>query len=76
MDLCSGDGITVINSTVKNGFLHCGLVTVDRFIAEEATISHIALGLQIKIRLPQSLARQPMMTSLTNQQIQIIQENS
>jgi hypothetical protein len=74
--LLSCDAITIINAQIQNQYLHCGLITVDRFTPTDTHVSDIESGTKIKIRLPRTLANQPMMTSLVNQQIQIIQEDS
>lgn len=72
MDICTGNGVTIINSVVKGQYLSAGLVTVDAFTHSPATVSHVPLGLKITVELPSSLARQPYMTSLPNQTLKII----
>jgi hypothetical protein len=75
-ELITAPGVTIINYQIIDSHLHCGLITVDRFTPMDVEIFDIKSAARIEVRLPSSLARQPVMTSLANQKIQIIQRNS
>lgn len=66
------NGNTVaINCNISDGYLHCGLLTVERFASHELALQTFSGGKVVTVTLPPELAAQPLMLSVTDVKLKI-----